>query len=379
MPLWKGSGRLIPPGAGNKPPNQRRYLPYAPAKLKNGIGQCRLIKIRCCGEGTWVQPRQNPRKRSECEVMGASRIIKMPELSKLDIPDAQCRLWLNDGVIFQDLLNETRTLAVREGPAAKGDYVLAEVSSKHGGTAKLHVELGGRQFPDLEQALMGCRAGQEMAAQFGGEEVSLRVESVKRVVDLPLRDEAVAALKLPGVTSLADYRRQYIRQHGRERALRVFHAIQETLLNRLVELMEVDLDDGEMARFHQQKRIMIQNISGDLDRRLMDAYGGATPEECDRMFFADNRRAFLLYLWGRALAQRDGREPDGEERSQALENFSAIYGMEQEEICRAGLLDEAMQPFYIQYAIGKVRDYYLSQVRFSARDIAPQPLEDQIT
>ena len=305
--------------------------------------------------------------------MGLSHITRMPELSGLNIPAQQYNLRLSDDIIFRSLLNRKRSLAVRQGPAVRGDYVLAEAVTGRG-SSRVHVELGGGSFPELESALMGCEAGQERSADINGAETVLRVESVKRVVDMPLTDEAIAALGLPGVGSLTDYRREYIRRHGAERAERVFKAIQQRLLNRLTELAGVYLEPAEVEHYHERQRAMIRNISGDLDQRLMDAYGCATPEECDRLFFADNRRTFIVCLYGRALAERDGRRPSEDERRSALEYYGLIYDMDPEEIAAAGLEDEALQSFYIQYGIGAVRAYYYSLVRFSAEGISAQAI-----
>lgn len=303
-----------------------------------------------------------------------SHIVRLPELSELEIPEKQLRLHMTDDVIFCDLLNEKRTVTERDGAAEAGDYVLIRSSAESGGEEALQIELGQGRFPEYERAIAGHRAGDVVEAVINGGRAVIKVESVKQVVDMPLTDESMAALGLPGITSLADYRRDYIGRHGEERADRVFSAIQGKLIERLVSLAEVDIDAGELKRFHQKQRIMIQNISDDVDKRLMDAYHGDTPEEADRLFFADNRRSFVTYLCGLEYAARDGREPNEEERSQALWYYGLIYGKSEDEIVNGGLLDEALQSFYIQYAIGKIRAYYKSLVRFYAEGVEPLSL-----
>ena len=42
----------------------------------------------------------------------------------------------------------------------------------------------------------------------GGEKVTIRIHTVRRVAELSLTDEAIAALKIPGIVTLADYRRR---------------------------------------------------------------------------------------------------------------------------------------------------------------------------
>lgn len=304
--------------------------------------------------------------------MSLSKVVRMPDLTRLEIPEKQCHITLKDDTIFQGFRDQHRQLAVQEGPAAQGDYVLAQAASEPGGTRTVHIELGAHRFPDYEKALLGCRAGQTLQAMICGEDTTLQVESVKKVVELPLTDESIAALQLPGIQTLADYRRQYIADHGDALADRIFSAIQEKLLNQLAELMEVSLDQQELEQFHRQQRDMIQAVSGDVDQRLMDAYGGSTPEESDRLFFQDNRRTFLIYLWGKALADQDGHQMTQTQLDQVLEYYQLIHGKSKEEVLAQGLMEEACQPFYLQYGIGALRRYFKSLVVISATDVPPQ-------
>lgn len=303
-----------------------------------------------------------------------SHIVRLPELSELNIPEKQLRLNITDELIFHDLLNEKRAVTERNGASEAGDYVLIRSTAESGGEETLQIELGQGRFPEYERAIAGHCAGDVVEAEINGGKAVINVESVKQVVDLPLTDEAMAALGLPGIASLADYRRDYIRRHGEERADRIFAAIQGKLIERLVQLAEADIDAGELEHFHQKQRTMIQNISDDVDKRLMDAYHGNTPEEADRLFFADNRRSFITYLCGIGYAARDGYTPNDQEREQALMYYGLIYDKTEDEIIKGGLLDEALQSFYIQYAIGKIRGYYKSLVRFYADGVEPMSL-----
>ena len=307
--------------------------------------------------------------------MSKSHLVRMPDLSALEIPAKQCLIRLKDGTIFSQLLQQHRELADREGGACLGDYVLIRAAGKNGEGRDLHIQLGGKQFPDFERVLLGRAAGETFRAEICGEDTEIAVASVRQVVDLPLTDQAIAALRLPGTETLADYRRQYIRTHGSEIAEKLFHAIQENLLNQAVRLMDVLVDQEELEQFHQQQRAMIRAINGgELEQRLMDAYGGETPEDSDRRFFSDNRRAFLIGLWGKALAERDGRTMTEAEQAQMLGYYQAIYGKSKKDVLAEGLMEEVSRPFYIQYGIREVLNYYKSLVRFSAEGIEPQAL-----
>lgn len=44
-------------------------------------------------------------------------------------------------------------------------------------------------------------------------------------------------------------------------------------MDNVLALEDVSLDTDEMDRYNQGRRIMLQNISGDVDAHLMKAYG----------------------------------------------------------------------------------------------------------
>ena len=62
------------------------------------------------------------------------------------------------------------------------------------------------------------------------------------------------------------------------------------------------------------------------------------------------------------------------EQAQMLEYYQAIYGKSKKDVLAEGLMEEVSRPFYIQYGIREVLNYYKSLVRFSAEGIEPQAL-----
>ncbi len=310
--------------------------------------------------------------------MGLSHVIRMPDLAKLEIPAKQRLISVKDEQIFRGLRSQNRQIADQEGGAAKGDFVLFDATDSRGGSRTLHIELGGKYFPDYEGALLGCKAGQELHAQVDGDDTLIHVRSVRKVIEFPLTDVSIAALHIPGAATLAEYREKYLREHGDEIAERVFRAIQQKLKDRVLDMTEFSLDDSEMDLYHQRQCTMLRNIFGDIDERLRKAYGadGAkTLEKCYQQFYADNKRSFLLYLLGKAMAEQDHATPTETEYRQALESYCLIFEKTEEQVEQEGLQEEALRSFYIQYGIGRIRDYFKSVVRFSAVGISSQPLE----
>ena len=313
--------------------------------------------------------------------MSFSYVVSMPDLSKLNIPAKQRLIPVRDEQIFSDLKNQHRQIENQENGAAQGDYVLIDAVNTAGTSRTLHVELGGKCFREYGQVLSGCRAGQVLHAAVDGVSYTIQICSVRKVVELPLTDASIASLNIPGVASLVAYRSKYIREHGEEIADRLFRAIQPKLMDQVLTLAEIFLDDREMAIYHKQQCSMLENISGDVDERLMKAYGfGGTKtlEECYRQFQEDNKRTFSMYLWGRALAEQAHVTPTETEYRRAVEYYCLAFDKTEEQVSREGLAEEALRSFYLQYGIDRLRDHYKSMVAFSAVGITSQPLKSGI-
>lgn len=307
--------------------------------------------------------------------MGGSRVIRMPAFTKLDIPVRQRLLRVTDKQIFCDLRNRYRQIGDQDGGAAKGDYVLVDVTDSRGAARTLHIELGGKCYPELEKSLIGCKAGQNLHT---ADDTVIQVRSVRKVIEFPLTDASIASLNIPGAGTLAAYRRRYIQEHGGEIAERLFRAIQKRLMDDLLAMAEISLDADDVDLYHKRQLTMLQNISGNVEERLRQAYGdgGAkTPEECRRQFYEDNKRSFCVYLLGKAMAEQDHAAPTEAEYRQALEYYCLIFEKTEEQVEQEGLKDEVLRSYYLQYGIHRLWDYYKSIVCFSADGISSQPLE----
>lgn len=310
--------------------------------------------------------------------MSFSYVVRMPDLSKLDIPAKQRLISVRDEQIFSDLKNQYRQIEDQENGAARGDYVWADAVNPAGASRTLHIELGGKCFQEYQKVLLGCRAGQVFHAAIDGAVHTIEVRSVRKVVELPLTDASIASLNIPDAATLTAYRGQYLREHGREIAGRVFRAIQSKLTDQVLALAEISLDGRDMALYHEQQRSMLQNISGDVDERLLKAYGGGgtrTLEECYQQFREDNEKTFSLYLWGRALAEQNRVDPTEAEYKQALEYYCLAFDKTEGQVSQEGLAEEVLRSFYLQYGLSRLQDYYRSIVAFSAVGIPSQPLK----
>ena len=309
--------------------------------------------------------------------MFISKVSRLPDLNKLNIPEKQRVITVRDEQIFADLKNRHRTMADREGGACIGDYVLVDLVNAQGNVRTVHMELGAKAFKAYETALIGCKAGQEITMTMNGETVLLKVRSVRMPVELPLTDDAIAALQMPNIKTLHDYRLAYLKEHGVEIVDRVFRALQGRLIDQTLEMTEMELDRKDTDRFNEQQLTMLKNIQGDADARILKAYGEDgkhSLEECYRLFYEENARTCRVIILGKAMAEHDGAVPNEEEYRQFTEYFCLVFNKTAEQVEEENLREDVLQSFWLQYAIGQIRSYYRSIVRFDAEGIARMPL-----
>lgn len=305
--------------------------------------------------------------------MNLSKVVQLPDFSRFEIPEKQRNLYMRDAVIFEGILNENRSMADQNEPAEKGNYVLAEITGQNGSSRTLHLELGKKHYQELADALLGCRANDDIQAVMYGEQVNVHIVSVRKTVEFDVTDESVAGLGIPGVGSKTDYRRKYILENGENYAMRVFDAIYERLFEQMIGYSEIEFDGEDVEHFHENQKTMLNVVSGNAQERILLGYGQNgkySLEECEKMYYEDNKETYRVYLLGKALAEKNGVHPSEEDRAEAYEYYTMIYGKNAEQIEAEGLSDEALFSFYFQYASLALLDYYKSIVTFNAEGIS---------
>ena len=118
------------------------------------------------------------------EDMSLSHVVRLPELSELNIPEKQRMIRVRDEQIFAAIQYEHRTIRDSEGKASPGDYVLIQAIMPNGSTRELHIELGKKRFPDYERDLLNCETGQVFRAQIDGEETEIHISCFPRIPQL---------------------------------------------------------------------------------------------------------------------------------------------------------------------------------------------------
>ena len=302
-----------------------------------------------------------------------SHVIRMPDFNMIKIPEKQRTIMIKDQQIFHEIKTRFRRIEDCDEGAVKGDYVLIDARYLEDSHKRRNIELGGKAFRDLQKYLTGRKKGEKIRASVSGKELDIEILSVRKVEEPVLTDSFIAQLNIPNVSTLAEYRKMYIDENGVKIADRVFRSIQKNIMDQAVSLSEMYLDQEEIDEYDKRQRVMLQNISGNIDERLQKAYGDngtKTLEECYQKFYEDNKRNFKFWIFGRELAIQNKFEPSKEEYERAREFYCLAYAVTAEQTKR----EEVLRSVYIQYGVEKLREYYMSLVNFKAEGIPAYPI-----
>lgn len=295
--------------------------------------------------------------------MRLSRIKNIPNFSDLNISENSRTIKVYDKIIFKELLDENRILQDTGSPAKEGDYVHAVVTYDGQEPKAIHVELGKHHFPAFEEVLLGCSPNQVLSRNVHGRETEFNVLSVRQTKEMELTDENIKKLQLEGINSVEDYRKDYICRNKEAILGRVFDALKRKLIEETERILEVELVEAEVDGYNQSQRNMINNVAGDVEERLILAYGKDgqnSLEECEQLFKEENTKNFKMIILGYAIAAKNNRQISEEEKAALLENYKMVYEKSDEEIQTENLMGYVYEPFYLQYAIKELKNYFES-------------------
>lgn len=295
--------------------------------------------------------------------MRLSHVKQIPNFMDLNISEQNRKIKLSDKVIFKDLQNDNRTLEDTKSPAKKGNYVHAVATREGEKPKEIHVEIGTHHFPGYEEALLGCTKDQVFSKTVYGKETEFRILSVRQTKELELIDENIEKLHLSGIHTVADYREDYVLKNKDDILERVFQALRRKLTLELDKILDVELVDSEVDDYNQGQRNMIECVVGDVEERLLAAYGENgkySLEESEQLFKQENTRNFKLIVLGDALAEKNQLQITEEEKASLIENYKMVYGKSDEEIETENLMDKVFEAFYLQYAIKELKNHFAS-------------------
>ncbi len=230
-------------------------------------------------------------------------------------------------------------LLPKQGPAARGDFVLVKVldapesEQRFAKEKELMLEVGGEETPEeLSQALAGRTAGEEV--EWAGESGPVRVRVVDvRVRELPALDDAFAQTVSEHQT-LEELRAELrARLHGQAQA-RARTEYEERVLAAVVEAAEVDLPE---TLVHAEVHDLLDDLSAELRKRGLSwerylQLAGKTAEQLHEDFRPRAERRVRTRLVLDAVARAEGLEPSEEEVAQAVQNLAEGTGRAEDEV-----------------------------------------------
>lgn len=203
------------------------------------------------------------------------------------------------------------------GAAARGDMVSCSLRSDvpRYQKDKVHFVAGSGVYNHaLEELSVGMRAGETRTSSLPEGQVSLTVQAVKKRVTPPLSDEMVAALGLPGVLTVAQYRRHLL-------GLQLDQSAEQASYALTAQVKRTVLDESAFVLAKADWKLA---VGQELDRcRAIARQDGMVLEEMTAEQFAGNIpvRSYAelvamtqdscwdslrCYLAGRHYAERDG-------------------------------------------------------------------------
>jgi trigger factor len=231
-------------------------------------------------------------------------------------------------------------LLPKQGPAARGDFVLVRVLDAPEGEQRfardreLLLEVGGQETPEeLSQALEGRTTGDEV--EWAGKEsgpVRVRVVDV-RVRELPALDDAFAQTVSDRQT-LEELRAELRARIHEQAQARARAEYEEQVLAAVVEASEVELPE---TLVHGEVHELLEDLVAELRRRGLtwERYlqlTGKTPEQVHDDFRPRAEARVRARLVLDAVARAEGLEPPEEEVAQAIQNLAEEAGRTEEEI-----------------------------------------------
>ncbi len=186
-----------------------------------------------------------------------STVTKLYDWHKASVPE-ELRKWHVDADAVQKKLAElANTHAVERcvDTVQTGDSVRLRCTD--GTLAERTVLLyPGLQLPaagEAEQAVLGKKAGQTLAASIGGSLQTMTVEEIRRRTPAAIDDALVQAEEIEGVNTLEEYGRWYQEQTEEENKEQAKKEIAFTILEQIVAESEYALDREEVDAWTAQR------------------------------------------------------------------------------------------------------------------------------
>ena len=246
-----------------------------------------------------------------------SRVISYYDYRKLEIPEELTRWHISDEEIWKELEFQSGDHAVEkpaEDVVKNGDSVrcVCVKASKEEWKGRTVFLYPGRSLPGAEAAeaeILGKVSGESFCCGFGEVQTELLVQEILRMEKLPLGDELVKKLELPGVSTVEEYFCWYRKENNDERKTKAGYGIISYWLRESAAQSEFEIDEEE-KRAWCLKRAKLQFdalLAAGIDTRIpTEGLEILTDEQAIDKIAKKEEDNFVTFLLFEYLCRLDG-------------------------------------------------------------------------
>ncbi len=154
-------------------------------------------------------------------------------------------------------------IAVADGPIQKGDVVTLAFADERaeGGVRKIYANVG-KDFADVEELVVGLRAGDAVKMCYAGEEVIADIVCVKRLQVPALTDDHVKLLSIENIADLAAFDEYVFAKLSEGQKKRKFRGIMGIVSKAIMENTEFEGPQEDHPWYQALHGVMMGRIQG---------------------------------------------------------------------------------------------------------------------
>lgn len=209
-----------------------------------------------------------------------SKVIRLWDHTNEPVPEEYCHWGVTDAEVEEQLRLLSRNRARLEEREVAGEFDAVRCCV-HNGTLPVTLVYPGRNlYPELEQAVLGARVGEERTVTVEGKTVTLTIERICAYVPAPVDDALIKSEKLPGIKTVEQYKAWWKEQEDAERFEKNSMHFAYELLRKMAENSEVDVDEEEMtaALRERAQQIFDSQVAAGLPAEMLETVEEMTAE-----------------------------------------------------------------------------------------------------
>ena len=260
-----------------------------------------------------------------------SKVTALYEIDKIAVPAALCAWQVSDAEIDGRIaaLSLEYAAEMPAETAAAGDSVFCRGAENAPLSDRTVLLFPGRAIPGAESAetaVVGKKAGEQVAVTVAGTETTLTVEKILRHVPAPVDDALIRKLGIDGVQTLAAYRAWFREEQEQQNRSMAVQQITSHLLQTLTECSAYAVDGEEMdgwtgQRAEQMFQYMLEE--GEDPRLPEEGFEILTDEQAIAQIARSLEPRFKETLICQTLCQENGIRFTAEDVREELEQYRA--------------------------------------------------------